>query len=255
MAYETILLERDQGVGIITLNRPEVLNAMNYQLVGDLDGAITELEDDDTIGAIIVTGSGEKAFTAGGDIHEQRDDQHRPPEELAQRSEIRAGWAWHLASCRKPTIGAMNGLAYGGGGVLSTSLDMRVGCERTIFRFLAAAYGRLNTTWTLPMIVGWPIAKELLMTGRHVQPDEAYRLGLLNHLVPAEQVMDKAMELGTAIAKHRPESIQGIKQLLTEDIGSDWKAMWAREKEYLRMMESWTVEDSFTEFLARRGRD
>lgn len=72
MAYETVLLERDQGVGIITLNRPEVLNAMNYQLVGDLDGAITELEEDDTIGAIIVTGAGEKAFTAGGDIHEQR---------------------------------------------------------------------------------------------------------------------------------------------------------------------------------------
>ncbi len=255
MAYETVLLERDQGVGIITLNRPEVLNAMNYQLVGDLDGAITELEEDDSIGAIIVTGSGEKAFTAGGDIHEQRTDQHRPPEELAQRSEIRAGWSWHLASCRKPTIGAMNGLAYGGGGVLSTSLDMRVGCERTVFRFLAAAYGRLNTTWTLPMIVGWPIAKELLMTGRHVQPDEAYRLRLLNHLVPADQVMEKAMEIGTAIAAHRPESIQGIKMMLTEDIGSTWRDMWSREKEYLRQMESWTIEQSFTDFLARRGRD
>ena len=254
MAYETVLVEREQGVGIITLNRPEVLNAMNYHLVSDLDSALTEMEADDGIGAIVVTGSGEKAFTAGGDIHEQKTDQQLPPEEKARRAEIRAGYSWHVGACTKPTIGAMNGLAYGGGGVLSTSLDMRVGCERTVFKFLAAAYGRMNTTWTLPMIVGWPIAKELLMTGREVAPEEAYRIGLLNHLVPADKVMDKAMELGTAIAKNRPESIQGIKQLLTEDIGATWRQMWQSEKEYLQRMESWTVEQSFTDFLARKGR-
>ena len=254
MTYETILLDRDQGVGIITLNRPEVLNAMNFQLVSDLDNALTELEADDQVGAIIITGAGDRAFTAGGDIHEQKSDQALSPEERARRNEIRSEYSWHVGACTKPTIGALNGLAYGGGGVLSTSLDMRVGCERTTFRFLAAAYGRLNTTWTLPLIVGWPRAKELLMTGREVSPEEAYRIGLLNHLVPADQVMAKAMELGIAISKNRPECIQGIKGLLIQDIGASWRQMWQDEKYLVHQMESWTVEQSFADFLSRKGR-
>jgi enoyl-CoA hydratase/carnithine racemase len=132
---------------------------------------------------------------------------------------------------------------------------MRVGCERTVFRFLAAAYGRLNTTWTLPMIVGWPIAKELLMTGRHVQPEEAYRLGLLNHLVPADQVMEKAMEIAATIAENHPDSVQGVKQLLVEDVGLPWQEMWEREIDYMNTRVSHVgVEDAFKEFISRRGR-
>ena len=78
----------------------------------------------------------------------------------------------------------MNGLAFGGAAVLASSLDMRIGCEDAKFRFLAAAYGRINSTWTLPNQVGWPIAKELLFSARVVEADEAWRIGLLNHLVP-----------------------------------------------------------------------
>ena len=80
----------------------------------------------------------------------------------------------------------MNGLAFGGAAVLASSLDMRIGCEHTKFRFLAAAYGRINSTWTLPNQVGWPIAKELLFSARVVEAEEAYRIGLLNHLVPRD---------------------------------------------------------------------
>src|SRR5436305_12526781 len=109
-----------------------------------------------------------------------------------------------IATCAKPVIGMMNGLAYGGAGVLASSLDMRIGCEDTKFRFLAAAYGRINATWTLPNQVGWPIAKELLFTARVVEAEEAYRIGLLNHLVPREDLRDKAMELaGRLVANNR----------------------------------------------------
>ena len=97
----------------------------------------------------------------------------------------------------------MNGLAFGGAAVLSSSLDMRIGCEDTKFRFLAAAYGRINSTWTLPNQVGWPIAKELLFTARVVEAEEAYRIGLLNHLVPREQLRAKTMELAKTIAGTR----------------------------------------------------
>ena len=256
MGYETIMVDRTEGVAILTLNRPEVLNAMNFQLVTELDQAIAEAEEDDDVKAVVVTGAGERAFSAGGDIHEQkRDAEELTLEEDERRKAIRAQCSWHVAGCRKPTIGALNGLAYGGGSVLASSLDMRVGCEHTRFRFLAASYGRLNSTWTLPQQVGWPVAKELLFTGRVVEPDEAYRIGLLNHLVPGEDLMDKAMEIARAIAKNHPDSVRGVKHLLVEDIGLGWKEMWERERAYLNTeVRVPAVEQAFKEFLDRKGR-
>ncbi|HEY1413621.1 MAG TPA: enoyl-CoA hydratase/isomerase family protein, partial [Rhodopila sp.] len=137
MTYQHILLDREDGVGIITLNRPEVLNAMNRALSVELADAMKSLDADEGIGCMVITGAGEKAFSAGGDIHEQREDDRRyTPEQLDALSDPRRGY--EISASRKPTIGMMNGLAYGGAAVLSSSLDMRVGCEATKFRFLAA---------------------------------------------------------------------------------------------------------------------
>ncbi len=256
VSYETILVSKERGVTAITLNRPEVLNALSFQLVSELDDAITDAERDEDIGAVILTGSGDRAFSAGGDIHEQRRDAvELTEEEDEKRKTLRAGYSWHLANCAKPTVGAMNGLAYGGGCVVATSVDIRVGCERTKFRFLAAAYGRLNCTWTLPMQVGWPIAKELLFTGRVVESEEAYRIGLLNHLVPSDQVLDKAMEIAVTIAENRADSVQGTKHLLTTNIGSTWEDMWRSERDMLSTkVKERGVEEAFKDFLARKGR-
>ena len=256
MELETIIVKKDAGVAVLTLNRPDVLNAMNFQLVTELDTAITDAEDDENVRAVVLTGTGDRAFSAGGDIHEQRRDANElSPEEDQRRRAIRSRYAWHLAACRKPTIGALNGLSYGGGSVLASSLDIRVGCERSRFRFLAAAYGRLNCTWTLPQQVGWPAAKELLFTGRVVEADEAYRIGLLNHLVTPDQVMERAMEIATAIAENHPDSVQGVKQLLVEDVGLPWQEMWEREIDFMNTRVSHVgVEDAFKEFISRRGR-
>ena len=256
MSYETILVSQTDGVAIFTLNRPNVLNAMDFQLVTELDQAITGAEVDDSIRAIVIAGAGERAFSAGGDIHEQRRDATElSPEENERRQAIRAQCSWHLAACEKPTIGALNGLAYGGGAVLASSMDLRVGCERSSFRFLAAAYGRLNCTWTLPQQVGWPVAKELLFTGRVVEAQEAYRIGLLNHLVPPEKLMEMAMEIATTIASNHPDSVRGVKHLLIEDIGVSWREMWERERTYLASrVESPHVEEAFKEFLDQKGR-
>ena len=255
MEYETILVSNTEGVATLTLNRPDVLNALSFQLVTELDQAITDAEQDDDIRAIIITGAG-RAFSAGGDIHEQRADaRDLSPEEDERRGAIRAQCSWHVASCRKPTIGAMNGLAYGGGCVLASSVDIRVGCENTKFRFLAAAYGRLNCTWTLPLQIGWPKAKELLFTARVVEAEEAYRIGLLNHLVSQEHVMDTAMEMATTIAQNHPDSVRGVKDLLTEYIGLRWQEMWGRERDYLSTeVREMGVEEAFKEFLAKKGR-
>src|SRR5437867_3267173 len=160
MTYQNILAETvEGGVGVVTLNRPAVLNALSYDLARELDEALTGFEDDANVRCVVVTGAGEKAFSAGADIKEMA---AADPQVLAERQRDRSKWTWHLANLKVPTIGAMNGLAYGGGAVLASSLDLRIGCERSRFRFLAASYGRLNSTWSLPVLVGWPRAKELL---------------------------------------------------------------------------------------------
>jgi enoyl-CoA hydratase/carnithine racemase len=254
MTHEHILLDREDGVGIITLNRPEVLNAMSRQLMRELADAMNRLDADDDIGCIVITGAGERAFSAGGDIHEQREDDRRyTQEQLDAMSNPRR--MYEISACRKPTIGMMNGLAYGGAAVLSSSLDMRVGCEATKFRFLAAAYGRINSTWTLPNQVGWPMAKELLFSARVVEAEEAYRIGLLNHLVPRAELRAKTMWLAKMIAGNHLGAVTGIKTLLLRQLGEGLEAQWAAEKDYTtHVMRGAKAEDAFPEFIARKGR-
>ncbi|MBO0735518.1 MAG: enoyl-CoA hydratase/isomerase family protein [Alphaproteobacteria bacterium] len=253
MAYEHVLVESEDGVGLITLNRPEKLNAMNRRLSAELRDAVKELDADDAIGCIVITGAGGRAFSAGGDIHEQREDDRRyTQQELDAR---RSRGSYEIAASAKPTIGMINGLAYGGAAVLASSLDMRVGCEDTRFRFLAAAYGRINSTWTLPNQVGWPIAKELLFTARVVEADEAYRIGLLNHLVPRDQLRAKTMELARMIAGNNRAAIVGVKALLLRQKGQNLEQQWTEEREFTtHVFRGAGAEEAFPEFIARKGR-
>src|SRR4029077_3059581 len=143
--------------------------------------------------------------------HEQREDDRRyNDQELDVIRPPRRG-NYEIAASAKPTIGMINGLAEGGAAVLAASLDMRVGCEDTRFRFLAAAYGRINSTWTLPNQVGWPIAKGLLFTAGVVEAEEAYRIGLLNHLVPRAELRTKTMEIARMIAGNHRGAVMGVK--------------------------------------------
>ena len=254
MSYEHLLLDVADHVGIIKLNRPEVLNAMNRKLFSEIDAALTQMEEDDGVHAIIFTGAGERAFSAGADIHEMAEQarMEEPPPPDPRRPE----YSWHIAASKKPTIGALNGLAYGGGAVLASSFDIRVGCERTRFRFLAVQYGRVNSTWSLPQQVGWPMAKELLFTARVVHAEEALRIGLLNHLVPSDQLMDKAMELAQLIAANDPRMVQGVKDLLIDDIGAPWRDHYDNEIEAQKVKLAPTpVLEGFKPFLDRKGRN
>jgi enoyl-CoA hydratase len=253
VAYEHILLDREDGVGIVTLNRPEKLNAMNRKLGAELADAVKQLNADDTIGCIVITGAGEKAFSAGGDIQEQlNDDARYSREEQDKMGNPRR--SYEIAASAKPTIGMINGLAYGGAGVLSSSLDMRIGCEGTKFRFLAAAYGRINSTWSLGCQIGWPMAKELLFSARVVEAEEAYRIGLLNHLVPRAQLRAKTMELAKMIAGNHRGAVMGVKALLLKQLGESQEAQWQAEHDYAtHVMRGAQAKDAFPEFMARKG--
>src|SRR5207237_2328463 len=132
-------------------------------LMSELDEALTEYEADEAIKSVILTGAGDRAFSAGADIHEMAG---LSSEELAERSDTRGHISWDIASYSKPLIGAINGLAYGGAALLSSSLDLRIGCEKTQFRFLAASYRRVNSTWSAPALVDLPKLDYLPYTGR-----------------------------------------------------------------------------------------
>ena len=252
MGYESIVTERGDGVALIVLNRPDKLNALSFGLVRELDAELANVTGDDTVKAVVLTGAGDKAFSAGADIHEMAG---LSGEELAERQAFRSRANWTIASFPKPIIGAINGLAYGGAALLTSMLDIRVGCERTRFRFLAATYGRVNSTWSLPLVVGLPKAKELLYTGRDVLPDEAERIGLLNQVVPSAQLRDAALDMARLIARNDSRMVQGIKRLVHEDIGMPWRERYDNEE---RARATWLTSvhprDGFKEFLDRRPR-
>ena len=281
MAYQYILYDKERvsrfegsgerrrevvgHVAVLTMNRPEVLNAMNRHLTEELHDAVREANEDPEIGCIVITGADTHprvpAFTAGGDIHQQREDQAAlnagtlTREDMDATSAKRQRGSYEVSASAKPVIGMINGLAYGGGAVLSSSLDIRVGSDAARFRFLAAAYGRINSTWTLVNQVGWPQAKELLFTARIVEAEEAYRIGLLNHLVPSYRLREKTMEIATQIATNDIPSVIGIKQLLLDHMGQSLEQQWANEKDFTtNVLRGTLAEEAFPDFLARRGR-
>ena len=137
---------------------------------------------------------------------------------------------------------------------MSSTLDLRIGCEHTAFRFLAASYGRVNSTWSLPLLVGLPKAKELLYTGRIVAAEEAERIGLLNQVVPAARLLDTCLEIAQMIAKNDARMVQGIKRLLHEQMDMGWRERYDNEEE---ARATWLAaghpREGFKDFLSRKA--
>jgi enoyl-CoA hydratase/carnithine racemase len=256
MAYEHLLVEEIDGVALLTLNRPDKLNALNRRLSAELHAAVKAAEANADIGCLVITGAGDKAFSAGGDIHEQREIDRTEPQAEADRQRAIAGRGrFEIAVCAKPTIGMINGLAYGGAAVVASSLDIRIGCEHSRFRFLAAGYGRINGTWTLPNQVGWPVAKELMFSGREVDAQEALRIGLLNHVVACSELRPETMALATQIAANNRASVMGLKALLLHNLGIGLEEQWAAEVDYTTNVERGPrAEEAFAPFINRKRR-
>ena len=251
MSYQNILAERLDRVALITFNRPEKLNPISYELACELDDELTRIEGDRDLDVVIITGAGERAFSAGGDIPQMAG---MTAEELAARQGNRNRATWHLATYSKPIIGAINGLAYGGAAMLTTMFDIRIGCERTEFRFLAARYGRVNSTWSLPLLVGLPKAKELLYTGRPVGAEEALQIGLLNQVVSSAKRRDAAIEMASMISQNDARMVQGIKRLLQEQTGMSFSERYENEREARgTWLKSNHPREGFKEFLSRKG--
>src|SRR5260370_13429549 len=184
---EPILVEWHRRAGLITLNRPEKLNALSSGLVNELELALRELNDDDDIGAIVITGAGERAFSAGGNMAEQVAalDETRSFPRVSASAVVRA--------MAKPTIAAIRGYCFGGGALLAIECDIRIGGDDARFKFHAASYGRAPGGAVLPRIVGAAKAKEILFTFDDVSAKESLRQGLLNPVVQPDQVLVTAV--------------------------------------------------------------
>ena len=205
---EPVLVERRGRVGLVTLNRPEKLNALNSALVNQLELAMKTLDGDDEIGAIVITGAGERAFSGGGDMAEQV----AALDESRAFPRVNASAVVHAV--KKPTIAAIRGYCFGGGALLAIHCDIRIGGDDARLKFHGASYGRAPGAAVLPRIVGEAKAKQLLFTGDEVSADEALRIGLLNQLVPADRVVETAVAMAARIAANSPPAIAALKEII-----------------------------------------
>ena len=198
MAYETILVETRGPVGLITLNRPKAMNALNDQLVTELGQALDALEADSAIGAIVVTGS-EKAFAAGADIKEMAGFSYM---DVYTSNFITAKWE-RLAKCRKPTIAAVAGFALGGGCEMAMMADFILAGDNAKFGQPEITIGTIpgaGGTQRLTRFVGKSKAMEMVLTGRMIDAAEAERSGLVSRVVPAAELVEEAVKVATKIA-------------------------------------------------------
>ena len=198
MSYELITAKKEDGVGIITLNRPEALNALCTPLVLEVGQAVDEFEADDDIGCLLVTGS-EKAFAAGADIKEM---QPKSFMDTYKENFITRDWE-RLAYCRKPVIAAVAGYALGGGCEFAMMCDMIIAADSAKFGQPEITLGILpgaGGTQRLTRIVGKSKAMDLCLTGRIMKAEEAERAGLVARVVPDNELIDQAMEAAKTIA-------------------------------------------------------
>ncbi|MDT5225682.1 MAG: enoyl-CoA hydratase [Mycobacterium sp.] len=209
MAYETILVERDERVGIITLNRPKALNALNSQVMNEVTSAAIELDNDDSIGAIIITGSA-KAFAAGADIKEMSGLSFAD----AFGADFFAPWA-RLAAVRTPTIAAVAGYALGGGCELAMMCDLLIAADTAKFGQPEIKLGvipGMGGSQRLTRAVGKAKAMDLILTGRTIDAAEAERSGLVSRVVPADDLLSEAKAVATTISKMSLPSSQMAKE-------------------------------------------
>ncbi|MBF6337562.1 enoyl-CoA hydratase [Nocardia abscessus] len=195
--FETILLERKGRVGWITLNRPKALNALNAQVLDDVIAALDELEHDDEIGAIVITGS-ERAFAAGADIKEMQPKSYMD----MFMDDYFARWD-RLAQFRKPTIAAVAGYALGGGCELAMICDILLAADTAKFGQPEIKLGvipGIGGSQRLTRAIGKAKAMDLVLTGRNMDAEEAERAGLVSRIVPAAQLLDTALEVAETIA-------------------------------------------------------
>jgi enoyl-CoA hydratase len=216
VTYHHLLVERsdDRYVVTVTLNRPDQMNAMNTGMGEDLLACFDGFQRDRDVRAVILTGAGERAFCAGGDLKERNemtDETWRAQHVIFEQA------AFRVLRCPVPVIAAVEGFALAGGCELAILSDFIVASETAVFGVPETTLGifhGIGGTQILPRLLGAPLAKELIFTGRRMKADEAKAAGLVNHLVPKGQARARALEIATTIAANGPIAVRQAKKAI-----------------------------------------
>ncbi|MGL4790474.1 MAG: enoyl-CoA hydratase/isomerase family protein, partial [Anaerotignaceae bacterium] len=227
-----ILYEKKENIALITINRPEVLNAMSTQVLNELIEALDIAEKDMDILAVILTGAGEKAFSAGGDVKEELKTTGSMALKFCQ---LGHDVCTKLQKHRVPIIAAVNGYALGGGMEFALACDMVYAADTAKFGLPSVKLGILSGfggTQNLTRIVGKARAKEIMFTGRIMKADEVYNLGIVQKVVPKENLMEEVMEFAKTIAAMPPFAIRSTKEVVNAGSHLDMDTAYLVETKY-----------------------
>lgn len=255
---DTVLFERRGPIAVLTLNRPHKLNALNYATNDRLLALMDSIEADPAVRAVVITGAGERAFSAGGDIHEFTASIRLGPDE-AVRAFCRRGQAMtaRFESFPKPVIAAVNGIAFGGGCEITEAVHLAVASDRALFAKPEIAIGIPPTfggTQRLARLAGRKRALELLLTGEAFTPMRALELGLINKVVPHDILLDSAFDLAERIMRHSSLAAARIITAVTRGLNTSiTEGLEIEREQFARMCATRDVHEGLEAWIARRA--
>lgn len=249
--HETLLLETDdEGIATLKINRPDKLNALNKQVLSDLDDALTHIESADNIRLVIITGSGGKAFVAGADIKELSTLDKQTGEQTSAEGQNLFN---RIEKFSKPIIALVNGYALGGGAELAMACHIRIGTKNAVFGLPEVSLGLIpgyGGTQRLPQLVGKGKAMEIILTGKQIKADEANSLGLLNNIYDSDSALKKTKEMASQILKNGPIAITAAISAINAGVRSNG---YAKEASLFgRLCETDDVKEGTSAFLEKR---
>lgn len=248
-----VLLEKKGHIAVATINRPKALNALNSQVLEDIDQLVEQVKADDEIRALVITGSGEKAFVAGADIGEMSTLTKAEGEAFGKKGN---DVFRKLETLPVPTIAAVNGFALGGGCELSMACDIRLASEKAKFGQPEVGLGitpGFGGTQRLARLVGPGMAKQMVYTARNIKADEALRIGLVNAVYPLAELYAAAEKLASQIAANAPIAVRAAKKAINEglDLPMD-EAVVVEEKAFGSCFETADQQEGMGAFLEKR---
>ncbi len=251
MSEALIIQEKKEGVGILRLNRPEVLNALNCDLMKMLASGLITLDSDPDIGCILITGS-ERAFAAGADVHDMAD---ASPFEIIGMEYIEQ---WDIFSrIKKPVIAAVSGWCLGGGCELALACDMIIASETARFGQPEITLGMMTgagASQRLARTVGKALTMEMVLNNRHLNAQEALQYGLVNRVLPVEQYYDEALKLASEIARRAPLAVQSQKQAVQLAFETSLQQGMAAERQlFYTLFSSQDRKEGIHAFLEKRS--
>ncbi len=252
MTYQNIITENNNGILLITINRPDKLNALNKETIAEVGLAFAAAEKDASVRSIILTGSGTKAFIAGADISEFAEYTTVEAIELSAHGHAVFN---AVEQCSKPVIAAVNGFALGGGCELAMACHMRVAAENAKFGQPEVKLGLIpgyGGTQRLPQLIGKAKAMELLMSAYMIDAQEAYRLHLVNYVVPQEQLLDKCREILNKIMMQAPIAVSEIINTVNASFDKNKDGFQLEINQFGRCFSTEDFKEGATAFLEKR---